>query len=147
MNYMCLLDLNMLDTLLESVDCPHCQSQQSLHSTTSDAKRIGYPLCLELSCCKCGTNFGNTYSSPEVLSDNKPSPFLINDLMTPIFNCVGLGNTAVVEFCGVLGMHLKTFQKKEFNIVRKTLEATKNVLEQSKRLYNEKPFLDRFRHR
>ena len=53
----------------------------------------------------------------------------------------------MVEFCGVLGMpamHLETFQKKEFNIVRKTLEATENVLEWSKHLYNQKPFLDRF---
>ena len=29
------------------------------------------------------------------------------------------------------GMHLKTFQKKELQITRKTLEATKNVLDQS----------------
>ena len=130
----CLLDLNKLDTLLESVNCPHCQSQQSLHTTTSDAKRMGFALCLEISCCKCGTNFGNTYSLPESPSDKKPSPFLINDLMTLIFNRLGLGHTAMVEFCGVLGMpamHLKTFQKKEFNIVRKTLEATKDVLERS----------------
>ena len=126
----CLLDLNKLDTLLESVNCPHCQSQQSLRTTTSDAKRMGFALCLEISCCKCDTNFGNTYSSPELPSDKKPSPFLINDLMTLIFNRLGLGHTAMVEFCGVLGMpamHLKTFQKKEFNIVRKTLEATENV--------------------
>ncbi len=130
----CLLDLNKLDTLLESVDCPHCQSQQSLRASTSDAKRMGFALCLELSCRKCGTNFGNTYSSPALPSAKKPSPFLVNDLMTLIFNRLGLGHTAMVEFCGVLGMpamHLKTFQKKEFNIVRKTLEATENVLERS----------------
>ena len=53
----------------------------------------------------------------------------------------------MVEFCGVLGMpamHLKTFQKKEFNIVRKAVKAAENVLERSKHLYNEKRFLDRF---
>ena len=85
----CLLDLNKLDTLLESVDCPHCQSEQSLRTSTSDAKRMGFALCLELSCCKCGFNFGNTYSSPELPSDKKPSPFLINDLMTLIFQPFG----------------------------------------------------------
>ena len=129
----CLLDLNKLDTLLESVDCPHCQSQQSLRTTTCDAKRMGFELCLELYYCKCDTNFGNTYSSPELPSDKKPSPFLINDLMTLIFNRLWLGYTAMVEFCGVLvmpAMHLKTFQKKEFNIAQ-MLEATENVLKRS----------------
>ena len=47
----CLLDLNKLDTLLESVDCPHCQSQSSLRTSTSDAKRMVFALILELSCC------------------------------------------------------------------------------------------------
>ena len=95
----CLLDLNKRDTLLESVDCPHCQSQQSLRASTSDAKRVGFVMCLELSCCKCCTNFGHTYSSPELPSDKNPSPFLINDLMTLIFNRLELGHTAMVEFC------------------------------------------------
>ena len=49
----------------------------------------------------------------------------------PRIHRLGVGHTVMVEFCGVLGMpamHLKTFQKKEFNIVRKTLGATENML-------------------
>jgi len=79
----CLLDLNKLDTLLELVECPQCQLQLALCATTSEAKRMGFALRLELACHKCG----NTYSSPELPSNKKPSPFVINDTMTLLFNC------------------------------------------------------------
>ena len=50
--------------------------------------------------------------------------------MTLMSNCLGLGHTAMKEFCGILGiptMALKTFQK-EWQVVRCTLEATGYVL-------------------
>ena len=97
-------------------------------------KRMGFALCLELACQKCGYVFGNTYSSPELPSNKKPSPFVINDTMTLLFNHLGLGHTALKEFCGVLGMPamcLKTFQKKEWQVVHRTLEATGYVLNRS----------------
>ena len=92
---------------------------RAMHATTSDAKRKGFALSLELGCCRC---------------DRKPSPFVINELVTLLFSRLGLGHTAMKEFCGVLGMrgmHLKTFQKKELQVTRKTLEATENGLDQS----------------
>ena len=128
------MDLNKLDTLLELVECPQCQLQPALCATTSEAKRMGFALRLELACHKCGYVFGNTYSSPELPSNKKPSPFVINDTMTLLFNRLGLGHTALKEFCGVLGMPamcLKTFQKKEWQVVRRTLEATGYVLNRS----------------
>lgn len=76
-----------LDTLLELVECPQCQLQPALCATTSEAKRMGFALRLELACHKCGYVFGNTYSSPELPSNKKPSPFVINDTMTLLFNC------------------------------------------------------------
>ena len=54
--------------------------------------------------------------------------------MVLLFNHLGLGHTAMREFCGVLGipaMHLKTFQKKEKRIIGQTVEATNIVLQQS----------------
>ena len=89
---------------------------RAMHATTSDAKRRGFALSLELGCCRCDRRYGKVYSSPELPSDRKPSPFVINELVTLLFSRLGLGHTAMKEFCGVLGMrgmHLKTFQKKE----------------------------------
>ena len=92
---------------------------------------MGFALCLELLCHKCGSVFGNTYSSPELPINKKPSPFVINDMMTLLFNRLGLVHTVLKEFCRVLGMPamcLKTFQKKEWQIIHRTLEATGYVL-------------------
>ncbi|KAI0221783.1 hypothetical protein LSAT2_026952, partial [Lamellibrachia satsuma] len=93
-----------------------------------------FALCLELECHKCGYVFGNTYSLSELPSNRKPSPFVTNDTMTLLFNRLGLGHMALKEFCGVLrmlAMCLKTFQKKEWQVVCTTLEATGYVLNRS----------------
>ena len=50
-----------------------------------------------------------------------------------LFNRLGLGYTAMKEFCGIIGipgMHLKTFQEKE-KVISKTVEVTNAVLQQS----------------
>ena len=70
------------------------------------------------------------YSSPELPTNQKPSPFLINDVMTLMFNRLGLGHNAMKEFCGILGiptMTLMTFQK-EWQFVHRILEANGYVL-------------------
>ena len=95
---------------------------------------MGFAVDLHLICRECGHDFGGTYSSPEVSTEKKPSPFAVNDMIVLLFNRLGLGHTAMSEFCAVFGippMHLKTFQKKEVRIINKTLEATDTVLKQS----------------
>ena len=45
------------------------------------------------------------------------------------FKHLGLGYTAVKEFCGILGipaMHVKTFQEKEKKVIEKTMEVAKH---------------------
>ena len=108
-------------------------SQTDVLRVTS-GKRMGFAVDMHLICRECGHDFGGTYSSPEVSTEKKPSPFAVNDMIVLLFNRLGLGHTAMSEFSAVFGippMHLKTFQKKEVRIINKTVEATDTVLKQS----------------
>ena len=100
-----------------------------------------------LMCSKCDAEICDTYSSPTLETSTKPSPFTINDTLVLFFNRLGLGHTAVKEFCGILGtlvMQLKTFQKKEKKIRAKAIEVTNEVLQRSPA--NKEPFLNQLTH-
>ena len=126
------MGLCRINGLLETINCPHCQCDEALRINSGDNK--GFALQLKLVCNSCHFEFGSTHSSPVLDTGVTPQPFAINDIMVLLFNHLGLGHTAMREFCGVLGipaMHLKTFQKKEKRIIGKTVEATNIVLQQS----------------
>ncbi|KAI0215021.1 hypothetical protein LSAT2_032969 [Lamellibrachia satsuma] len=107
----CIADIHFVDTLLEKVMRLQCQGFQALQLKVVDSDRKGFAVRLKLVCCKCTHEVSSTYSSPHITS-SKRSPFTINDTMVQFFRRLGLGHTAVKEFCGILGipaMHLKTF--------------------------------------
>ena len=126
------MNLCRINRLLETINCPHCQSDEALRVISGDSK--GCALQLKLVCNSCHFEFGSTHSSLALDTGVIPQPFAVNDIMVLLFNHVGLGHTAMREFCGVLGipaMHLKTVQKKEKRFIGRTVEATNVVLQQS----------------
>ena len=128
----CIMDINRINVLLGSVSCPHCQCQETVHVTTGSHK--GFALPLTLVCSHCDLQLGSTYSSPVLATGTNPQPFAINDIMVLLFNHLGLGYTAVKEFCGILGipaMHVKTFQEKEKKVIEKTMEVASAILQKS----------------
>ena len=93
-----------MNILLASVRCPRCEAADVLHVTPCGEKRKGFALYLKLTCSSCGTEVNSTYSSPQLETGAKPKPHSINDTMVLFFNRLGLGHTAVKEFCGILGI-------------------------------------------
>ncbi len=129
-----MMDVSRLNILLATVSCPSCDGTDVLHVTPCDDKRKGFALFLKLTCSSCATEINSTYSSPQLATGAKPKPYTINDSMVLFFNRLGLGHTAVKEFCAILGipaMHLKTFQKKQHAIVGRTIKATDDVMRTS----------------
>ena len=105
--------------------------------------RKGVALHLQLMCSKHEAEIGDTYSSPTLETSTKPNPFTINDTLVLFFNRLGLGQTAVKELCGILGipvMQLKTFQKKENKIIAKAIEVTNEVIQRSAAIVREMHF-------
>ncbi|KAI0226621.1 hypothetical protein LSAT2_022910 [Lamellibrachia satsuma] len=128
----CVIDIDRINALLGKTHCPHCQCENTVHVTTGEHK--GFALHLTLRCSKCHSELGSAFSSPVLATGTNPQPFAINDIMVLLFNRLGLGYTAMKEFCGILGipgMHLKTFQEKEKKVISKTVEVINAVLQQS----------------
>ena len=99
---------------------------------TGSHKGLALPLTLD--CSNCDLQLGSTYSSPLLATGTNPQPFAINNIMVLLFNHLGLGYTAVEEFCGILGlpaMHVKTFQEKEKKVTEKTMEVVNAILQKS----------------
>ena len=106
-----------MNILLTTVRCPSCEAADVLHVTPCDEKRKDFALYLKLTCSSCATEVNSTYSSPQLATGAKSKPYTINDTMVLFFNRLGLGHTAVKEFCGILAMHQKMFQRKPHAII------------------------------
>ena len=112
----CIIDTEQILMLFASVRYPHWGCKEMVHVTKGSHK--GYTLPLTLVPGNCDSRLDSAYSSPVLSTSTNPQPFTINDIMVMLFNHLGLGYTAVKEFCGILGMSKHSNRKKRKSLKR-----------------------------
>ena len=127
----CIVDLGQINALLSSISCPQCQQVDSLHLVSSTGDNFGFALKLQLSCAACDLLTRETYSSPR---SGQNSSFTINSIIVLFSTRMGLGHTAMKSFATLLGqkgLHLKTFQRKQHQVLDAFISTAENILKES----------------
>ena len=124
----CIVNLGQLNEILRGVNCPACQGGLQL---STFGERFGFALKLRLSCVACNMTVEEGFSSPR---QGTSSSFVINDLLTLFFTQAGKGHSAMQRFAAILnqkGLHLKTFQKKQAEVLDAYVSVADTVLRDS----------------
>ncbi|XP_069673452.1 uncharacterized protein [Periplaneta americana] len=132
-----LVHKNVWGELLKNLKCYECDNN-ALELQMRENK--GFATKLVVKCTACGTNCGETFSSPQTKSDSKRPPFEVNKKMVEAFVSTGSGHSAMQTFCSVVGMKgmaLGTYQSHLDKIAKETDCYNQKILSRSRRAVRE----------
>ena len=125
--------MSQLNAMIKDISCPSCSSS-TLSFSRNTQGRLGFSYVLELKCTTCDLSSSKVYSSCRTNGGEVSKPFVVDDLLVLFFNQQGQGHTAQKKFASLFGwdgLHTKTFQKKECQIISAIIDNTDDVLRTS----------------